>query len=158
MAKLIGKATISPVLFYSGKICGYILWILLALDILGISTLTGLESTVLRIIEYVLLLPGLAITALSLVNLGKSTTLGLPQKVTAFKTHGIYRFSRNPMYIGFNLITLAAVLHIGNPISSIMGVYSIVIYHVIILGEEAFLEKRFGAEYLEYKRKVRRYF
>jgi protein-S-isoprenylcysteine O-methyltransferase Ste14 len=157
MAIFIGKTTISPALFYSGKIFGYILWLLLALDIFGISVLTGLESRVLQIIAYVLLLPGLAITALSLASLGKSTTLGLPLKETAFKTHGLYRFSRNPMYIGFNLITLAAVLHTVNPISSIMGVYSIVIYHFIILGEVAFLDKRFGAEYQEYTKKVKRY-
>ena len=37
------------------------------------------------------------------------------------------------------------------------GLYSIIIYHFIILGEEKFLESRFGKDYIEYKQKVRRY-
>jgi len=38
-----------------------------------------------------------------------------------------------------------------------MGLYSMVIYHFIILGEERFLEGRFGFNYLSYKTRVRRY-
>jgi protein-S-isoprenylcysteine O-methyltransferase Ste14 len=37
------------------------------------------------------------------------------------------------------------------------GIYSIVVYHLIIIGEEKFLEKAFREAYLEYKKKVRRY-
>jgi protein-S-isoprenylcysteine O-methyltransferase Ste14 len=44
-----------------------------------------------------------------------------------------------------------------NIIVIILGIYSIITYHLIILGEEKFLEERFGDEYFSYKNKVRRY-
>ena len=110
-----------------------------------------------RIVSLVFLSIGLMFTALSLVNLGRSTRLGLPSEDTVLKTEGIYRFSRNPMYLGFNLITLASIVYGINVITAVMGLYSIIIYHFIILGEEGFLVKRFGNDYIKYKRNVRRY-
>jgi len=61
------------------------------------------------------------------------------------------------MYFGFDCFTLAAILYTLNIMVIIPGVYSMVIYHFIILGEEKFLENRFGNEYVEYKKKVKRY-
>jgi protein-S-isoprenylcysteine O-methyltransferase Ste14 len=83
--------------------------------------------------------------------------LGLPTEKTILKTNGIYRFSRNPMYFGFNLLTIASMLYWININVIILGIYSIIIYHLIILGEEKFLEERFGDEYFSYKKIVRRY-
>ncbi len=61
------------------------------------------------------------------------------------------------MYLGFDLFTLASIVFTANIIIAIIGIYSIIIYHYIIIGEEHFLEKRFGNEYMTYKRNVRRY-
>jgi protein-S-isoprenylcysteine O-methyltransferase Ste14 len=155
--KIIGKTTINPLLFYSGKICGYITWILLALNLSGVSLIGGLQDGNLKIASLVFLCIGLIFTALSLVNLGRSTRLGLPSEDTDLKTEGIYRLSRNPMYLGFNLFTLASIAYSINIITAVMGLYSIIVYHFIILGEEAFLEKRFGNDYMKYKGRVRRY-
>jgi len=104
-----------------------------------------------------LFLIGLLFTVMSLINPGKSTTLGLPSKNTVFKTNGIYKISRNPMYIGFNCLTLASMLYTLNITVILLGVYSMMIYHLIILGEEKFLEQRFGDNYMEYKKTIRRY-
>lgn len=155
--KLIGQTTINPILFYSGKICGYILWILLALNLFGASWIGGLQIGGLKILSILFLCIGLIFTVLSLINLGKSTRLGLPSEDTVLKTDGVYRFSRNPMYLGFNLFTLASMAYNLNMVTIIMGLYSLVIYHLIILGEERFLEKRFGKAYIKYKGNVRRY-
>lgn len=62
------------------------------------------------------------------------------------------------MYLGFNLLTISAMVNIPNIIIIAMGIYCIVVYHLIILKEELFLTKRFGSDYIEYKQKVRRYF
>ena len=96
-------------------------------------------------------------TIISLINLGKSTRLGTPQESTEFKTNGLYKISRNPMYVGFNMLSLSAILFTHNFIVIFLGVYSIYVYHLIILGEEKFLESRFSEQYLEYKKNVRRY-
>ena len=65
--------------------------------------------------------------------------------------------SRNPMYPGFNLVTLASMIYTSNLIVIGFGVFSIVTYHQIILEEEKFLTERFGEQYLAYKKTVHRY-
>jgi protein-S-isoprenylcysteine O-methyltransferase Ste14 len=61
------------------------------------------------------------------------------------------------MYLGFNLLTISSIIYMLNPIVSLFGIYSIIIYHFIIIGEERFLETRFGTAYLDFKKRVRRY-
>ena len=152
----IGKTTINPVLFYSGKVCGYVTWILFAASAAGMLTVIQPHET-LRIPALIGAGIGLFIVIISLVNLGSSTRLGLPEENTAFKEDGLYRFSRNPMYLGFNLLTLSSMLFCADILVAVAGIYSMAVYHLIILGEEAFLKQRFGEVYLEYMRRVRRY-
>ncbi len=61
------------------------------------------------------------------------------------------------MYLGFNLLTFACILFTMNIVVLIMGLYSMIVYHYIILGEEKYLRIRFGNGYDEYMKKVRRY-
>jgi protein-S-isoprenylcysteine O-methyltransferase Ste14 len=152
-----GKPTINPFLFYSGKTCGYIGWLALALALAGIK-LPGSHTLFLNnIIALFLMIAGLMIITLSLVSLGGSTRIGLPTVETKLKTKGLYMFSRNPMYIGFHLVTAAAVIYTLNLSLFLISIYSMIIYHLIILGEEKFLDEKFGPEYQEYKKKVNRY-
>ena len=155
--ELIGKTTINPILFYSGKVAGYITWIVYLLFVSGVNLF---ELTVLiyrAYAAYFLGLIGLIFIVLSMISLGKSTRLGLPSDHTILKTRGLYKISRNPIYVGFNLLTISSMIYTFNIWIIILGVYSILIYHLIILGEERFLENRFEAEFLEYKKKTRRY-
>ena len=155
--KIIGTTTITPALFYSGKLCGYITWVILLGYIMNIVPRSGIQREYLQLISAIFLAIGLIITIISLVNLGKSTRLGLPIESTTLKAAGIYRLSRNPMYFGFNLLTIASMLYCINVFLLVMGIYSIVVYHLIILGEERFLANRFGDAYTQYKLSVRRY-
>jgi len=157
---LIGKTTINPILFFSGKISGYFTWFVFFMVIFDHSVFKIQGATSLPFLRYFACLVfgvGLIIVIISLFNLGSSTRLGLPSENTIFKFKGIYRFSRNPMYLGFNLFTLSAIIFALNIVILLLGVYSMIIYHFIIIGEERFLESRFGNEYLEYKKKTRRY-
>ena len=133
---IIGKTTINPFFFYSGKIVGYITWIVQFLLIIGIQVLNIDSNTYNEYISYSVLLIGLFFAVLSLFNLGKSTRFGLPKEKTAFKTNGLYKISRNPIYVGFDLLTLSSMVYTLNPWIIALGAYSILIYHLIILGEE----------------------
>jgi len=155
--KLIGKTTINPIIFYSGKISGYITWITLLGYLLNAIPRSGVQNIYLQWFSILIAAIGLIIVAISLINLGKSTRLGLPTENTTLKTNGIYRFSRNPMYFGFNLLTIASMIYCINIVLLILGIYSMITYHLIIIGEEKFLEERFGEEYFNYKENVRRY-
>jgi protein-S-isoprenylcysteine O-methyltransferase Ste14 len=154
---LIGKATINPILFYSGKISGYITWIIYLLLIFKIDFIDRGTYIYNDYISYIILIIGLLFSILSIINLGSSTRLGLPSEDTVFKTNGLYKLSRNPMYLGFNLVTISSMIYTYNILIILLGIYSILVYHLIILGEEKFLQTRFGEKYIDYKRKTGRY-
>jgi len=155
--ELIGRTTINPIVFYSGKISGYITWIILSLMLFDINLIERRLVFYNNYASIIILFVGLLFTVISLVNLGKSIRLGLPTDDTKLKTNGIYKISRNPMYVGFDLITIASIVFTLHWLVTILGIYSLITYHLIIKGEEAFMLKRFSNEYEEYQLKVRRY-
>lgn len=155
--KFIGSTTIHPFFFYTGKIAGYISWIVLVLSVSNIIGIGGNPVGFLKVFSLIFSSLGILIILISLINLGESTSLGLPSEQTVFKESGLYRFSRNPMYLGFNLLTLASMIFTINGVILAMGIYSIVVYHFIIVGEEAFLKQRFGEAHTHYLKRVRRY-
>jgi protein-S-isoprenylcysteine O-methyltransferase Ste14 len=154
---LIGKTTIHPIFFYSGKISGYLTWVAMLLLSMNIDIVDRKSLEYNTILSIAILLIGLVLVVWSMIKLGKSTRLGLPTEKTIFKTQGLYAISRNPMYVGFNLLTISSMIYSLNILIILMGIYSIIIYHFIILGEERFMENRFGSDYMEYKKKRRRY-
>jgi protein-S-isoprenylcysteine O-methyltransferase Ste14 len=73
-------------------------------------------------------------------------------------TSGIYRITRNPMYIGFTLWYLAVTCWFNSlwPLV-VLPVVVIVMHFGVILREERYLEGKFGEEYREYRGRVRRW-
>lgn len=155
--ELIGKATIHPLIFYTGKISGYLTWIISFLMLCNIELIDRKTVYFNNYIAAILLFIALLFTVISIFNLGKSTRLGIPSNDTELKTNGIYKISRNPMYVGFNLITITSMIYSFNWIVLLLGVYSLITYHLIIKGEEDFMINRFGNDYKIYQSKVRRY-
>lgn len=71
---------------------------------------------------------------------------------------GVYRFSRNPMYIAYFLIFLGVSSLIGSWIHLVItGVYQISA-HWLILSEERWCQENYGQAFSDYRQKVRRYF
>lgn len=71
---------------------------------------------------------------------------------------GPYRFSRNPMYLGIVMILLGVALFMGTPPFFLAAaVYFVILNSVFIPLEEQKLSSSFGPEYLEYKKRVRRW-
>ena len=71
---------------------------------------------------------------------------------------GPYRFSRNPIYLAFSLLQLGISIWINSVwlLATLAGAVAL-IHYVVIRREEQYLERRFGAQYLEYKASVRRW-
>jgi len=81
-----------------------------------------------------------------------------PEKSTQLVTAGIYRYSRNPMYIGFLVWLLAAALFIGNLLSLLLlPLFIRLVNKLYIYPEEQALEKLFGDEFSVYKSEVGRW-
>jgi protein-S-isoprenylcysteine O-methyltransferase Ste14 len=73
-------------------------------------------------------------------------------------SHGIYRVSRNPMYLGMALVQTAAGVGFSNGwILTLLPVSLLIIYFSAIRHEEAYLEQKFGEDYTRYKASVRRW-
>ena len=90
-------------------------------------------------------------------GLGSSFRIGSPKEATHLKVDGLYRFSRNPMYVGVYSTLLASFLYTMNPLIFFIALFIIVVHHKIVLAEEQYLQKVFGEEYLQYCSRIRRY-
>ena len=77
---------------------------------------------------------------------------------TELVTSGIYQISRNPAFLGFDLLYIGTLLMFFNWILCFLTVFAVIMYHLQIVNvEEDFLFATFGNEYLQYKKKVCRY-
>jgi protein-S-isoprenylcysteine O-methyltransferase Ste14 len=104
---------------------------------------------------------GLACDFLGAVSFRKAkTTVNpmSPEKSSALVCTGIYKYSRNPMYLGMALLLLAWAIYLASA-WALLGVLAYVLYitRFQIIPEERVMEKLFGQEYLAYKAKVRRW-
>ena len=81
-----------------------------------------------------------------------------PNKTSSLVKSGIYEYTRNPMYLGLLLMLFSIALFLKNFISFlIIPLFILFITKNQILPEEEALEKIFGEEYKNYKKKVRRW-
>ena len=152
-----GKPPINKALFYASKYSIIILWGAMVLQSWGISIALIEIPVFITGIALILWISGFLLLFLGRFELGNSFRLGTPQEDTSLKVSGLYRFSRNPMYLGVYGTVLASVLYTLNPVVIFLGVCVIAIHHKIVLAEEEYMEKAFGQEYREYSRRVRRY-
>lgn len=81
-----------------------------------------------------------------------------PETASALVSSGIYRVSRNPMYLGFALFLAAWAVFLASP-WALVGVLGFILYmnRLQIAAEERALELLFGAEFDRYKSRVRRW-
>jgi protein-S-isoprenylcysteine O-methyltransferase Ste14 len=78
-----------------------------------------------------------------------------PQKLI---TSGLFRFSRNPNYLGMAIALFGEAVFLGSVITFAVPVlFVILVKRFNISFEEEVLEKKFGKKYLKYKKKVRRW-
>ena len=86
------------------------------------------------------------------------TTVKPFEKSSTLLTHGPYRFSRHPMYLGMMVILLGIAILLGSitPFISVV-VFVIVIDRAFIVMEEKMMKETFGNAYGEYKKHVRRW-
>ncbi len=97
------------------------------------------------------------IFAAATVTMKDSWRVGIPEEKTSLVTKGIYSWSRNPAFVGFDLLYLAICLLFFNIPLAVVSVWAAVMLHLQILQEEEHMGKMFGQEYEEYKKHTLRY-
>jgi protein-S-isoprenylcysteine O-methyltransferase Ste14 len=160
-----GKPTIQPVFFYTGKFLLFGVWALFAFIAVFPEyrsavpfLIQNFTPDVQKLMACVLLVPANLIIVPAYLSMGLITHIGLPAGKHELRTGGIYKISRNPMYASFIFLNTATFLFLPSIFLLAIMLYGMVVHHFIILGEEKFLEKEFGDEYRKYKAQVPRYF
>lgn len=94
---------------------------------------------------------GIAILIISTIAFAKPNQSGL-------NVNGIYKISRNPMYIGYFMYFLGCVVLTNSMLLLIALLIFQISAHWIILSEERWCIRQFGSKYVSYMNRVRRYF
>ncbi len=101
---------------------------------------------------------GVAFFLLAVIAMKENWRAGVDaSQKTELVSRGIYRFSRNPAFVGFDLLYIGVALAFPNPILITLTTVGVVVFHLQILEEERYAPEIFGTDYAEYAAKTRRY-
>ena len=111
-----------------------------------------------RITGLLLAALGTAVFYLSVITMRDNWRAGVSKEETELVVDGIYRISRNPAFLGFNLVYVGILLMFFSWVLFALSFLAAVLLHLqIVKVEEPFLEEAFGEEYTRYRKKVKRY-
>ena len=145
------RKTIPPVYFLAALILMFLLNYFLPLSLLIYVPI--------RILGILIVIGGLAITAMAALEFRKAGTPIRPfEKSTTLVTDGIYRYSRNPMYLGMIVMLTGTWFALGSfsPVI-VIPVFFFIIQEGFIREEESRLIDLFDEDYFKYREKVRRW-
>lgn len=102
---------------------------------------------------------GVVIFIISVVTMRDSWRAGVSKTdKTDLVTSGIFQISRNPAFLGFDLVYIGILLMFFNWVLFAVSAFAAMMFHLQIVNvEEPFLLSEFGEDYLGYKKKVCRY-
>ena len=146
-----GVITVPPLIYLVALAIGIALEYLFPVDILPAGVQYPLAVTLIA-------LSGLIMPFVLLQFRNAGTNFDVRKPATTILTEGPFRVSRNPSYLSLSLVYVG----IGIAADSfwILGMLIptlVVMHYGVILREEQYLESKFGEEYLQYKRSVRRW-
>lgn len=116
------------------------------------------DSIVIKSVGAVVVSMAFLLYAVSLNRLGTSWRLGIDRTTPgALVTDGIYRWTRHPIYVSFDLLFVGTFLILGRLIFLIVALAWLPLVHAAMQREERFLTQLYGDAYRDYCRRVGRY-
>jgi protein-S-isoprenylcysteine O-methyltransferase Ste14 len=140
-----------PLIYVGGLVLGIVGARLLHLPNLG------LETNVREVLGAALGLLGLAVSFAGAGLFLRRGTAIIPYKpASELVTSGIYRWTRNPMYLGLALIYAGIAVFLNGLVALLLlPLVLAIIQTQVIVKEEAYLKRTFGSDYVSYKNQVR---
>ena len=134
-------------------------YVLPMIQVISIALYEGIAYTVLRIIGIVVTAMGVSVFIASVMQMKDNWRAGVQREdKTSLVTTGIYSISRNPAFLGFDLMYIGILFTFFNWFLCFATGFVLAFFHLQIVNvEEDFLIEAFGEEYLQYKAKVCRY-
>lgn len=137
---------------------GFLLLGMLVDRVAGLATL-GLERDWRLGIGIMLCVIGIVLIGAALSRFVGAGTAPEPWKpTTAIVERGVYRWTRNPMYLGMALLSAGGAVLLDSPGALWMGIGAVIaIDRIVIVREEKYLGAKFGDGYRAYRDRVRRW-
>ena len=102
---------------------------------------------------------GVALFITAVLTMRDSWRAGVSKDKTELVTTGIFRISRNPAFLGFDLMYFGILMAFFNWVLLVFSIFAILMLHLqIVSNEEDAMLLAFGEEYLNYQKQVNRYF
>ncbi len=113
---------------------------------------------ILKIIGVIFGIVGVLIFGITVYTMRDSWRAGIQHNAkTALVSSGIFRISRNPAFLAFDMIYLSMLLMFFNWILFLFSLLAMIMLHLQIRQEEKYLQTIFGEEYIKYKKYTKRY-
>lgn len=120
--------------------------------------ISWLERTWAKTTGIVLLLVSLLWTTLAQGQMGNSWRIGIDvEHRTELVQSGVFKISRNPIYVGMMVTLLGLLFVIPNVVTLITLLLGVILIGIQVRLEEEYLTRMHGEKYLEYRRNVRRW-
>ena len=154
--------------FLELKIPPLLLMLLLALGMWLLAPLTAPLSTKLAlpalystVLALCLAVTGIAVALAGVLAFRRAKTTvdpRVPQQSSSLVIVGIYRYSRNPMYLGFLLLLAAFACYLQSILAlALLPLFVLYLNQFQIKPEERFLGQKFGQDFQVYMKQVRRW-
>ena len=153
-----GKGNKSKKVIIIEKIMSFANILTIIVQVCSILFVKNYIMTELRIIGILLGIVAIFFFASATITMKNSWRVGIPEENTSLITNGIYKWSRNPAFVGFDLLFCSICLIFYNIPLVIVSIWSAVMLHLQILQEEVYMHNMFGEEYDNYKKHTLRYF
>lgn len=123
-----------------------------------LTPISWLERPWIRSTGVVLLILSLLWTMAAQASMGESWRIGIDsQNKTKLVQTGVFRISRNPIYVGIMVTLVGLFFVIPNAITFLLLVLGVVLVNIQVRLEEEYLKTMHGDEYAGYTRQVRRW-
>ena len=134
-------------------------YLIIAIEVVSIIFYASSVNDALRIIGLIILALGVIAFTVSVLQMKDNWRAGVQrEEKTELVTTGIYSISRNPAFLGFDLMYIGIMIAFFNWYLCIATCLVMVLFHLQIVNvEEEFLVEAFGDEYIKYRKKVCRY-
>ena len=152
-----GEPPIAKTPFYLSKYAILLMWAGMVLQSWRMNLPFITVPGVVKWVALSLWASGFTLLFIGRFGLGSSFRIGSPKERTRLQVDGLFRLSRNPMYLGVYGTLAASVLYTLNPFLFLTGIFVAAVHHRIVLAEEQHLRMVFGEQYTEYCHRVRRY-
>jgi protein-S-isoprenylcysteine O-methyltransferase Ste14 len=117
-----------------------------------------LERTWIKLTGLVLLLVSLLWTVFAQAQMGDSWRIGIDtEHITELVRNGVFRISRNPIFVGMMVTLLGLFLIIPNVVTLFTLLLGVILIGIQVRLEEEYLTRAHGNKYVEYRRNVRRW-